>query len=168
VSPFKNSAVSIRSLVQAQCATLGVPAPCNSAGITFGKGVVRLQRVKQPATATDGVVGTIKMSRVSPAQPHLEARVIADVSYGPDPDGDCPLAGTQVVGAIYAAGSLACGTRSGAANCKGDLVLPALSARQCTDVTIVAEHVRIEVYDQRAVGVATSLVARDGVKIANH
>lgn len=165
VPPVKDSSVSTRSLVQAQCVALGVSAPCNNAGINFAKGKVRLNRVRQPDTASDTVMGRIKMSRVFPTQPRLEARVIADVSYGRDPDGDCPLAGTQVVDRLFAKSSMECMKRGGASNCKGDLLLPSLSAPQCTDVAVIAEHLRVEVYDIVAVGTTTSLIARDGLKI---
>ena len=112
------------------------------------------------------MVGQIKMSRVFPPQPRLEARVIGDITYGPDPNGNCPLANTQAPGAIYATGGMDCVTRGGAANCKGILALPALVPPQCTDVSVFVNNAHIAVYDINSPGAVTSLIGRDGLKIA--
>ena len=162
VPVLKGSNVTIRPLVQAQCAG---PVSCNSLQITFGKGKVRILLVKPPSAVGDREVGKIKISRVFRPQPRLVAHVVGDISYGGDPDGDCPLANTQVLGAVYATGTLACETKRGASNCKGILALPAFLPSMCTDVGVVVTNAHIEVYDINAPGSLSSLIARDGVKI---
>jgi len=157
------SGVTMRSIVQAQCPG---PVSCNSLGITFGKGRVSIQLIKPPSLVGDLDVGRIKMSRVFPAQPALQARVIGDVTYGGDPDGDCPLANSQVLGAVYATSTLACVTKRGAANCKGDLALPSLLPSGCTDVGVLVNNAHVEVYDNNAPGSVSSLIGRDGLKIS--
>jgi hypothetical protein len=165
VPVLKGSNVTIRPLVQAQCAG---PVSCNSLQITFGKGKVRILLVKPPSAVGDREVGKIKISRVFRPQPQLIAHVVGDISYGGDPDGDCPLANTQVLGAVYATGTLACETKRGASNCRGILALPAFLPSMCTDVGVVVTNAHIEVYDINAPGSLSSLIARDGVKIKGH
>jgi hypothetical protein len=157
------SGVTMRSIVQAQCAG---PVSCNSLGITFGKGKVTIRLIRPPNLVGELLVGRIKMRRVFPAQPALQARVIGDITYGADPDGDCPLQNTQALGAIYATASLTCITRGGAADCKGDLALPTLLPAACTDVGVLVNNAHIEVYDINAPGSVTSLIGRDGLKIS--
>ena len=156
------SSFTKRSLVQAQCAGA---VSCNSAGITFAKGRVRMRLVHQPNAVGERAIGKIKITRVFPPQPVLEARVVGDVSYGPDPDGDCPLANTQVPGAIYATATLSCVTKRGAANCKGILALPSLFPPTCTDVSVLVTNAHVLVYDTIAAGSSSSLIGRDGIKI---
>jgi hypothetical protein len=156
------SSVTLRPLVQAQCAG---PAPCNSLGLTFGKGKVRIQLVKPPNPVGNRVVGKIQISRVFRPQPALVAKVVGDISYGGDPNGDCPLANTQVLGAVYATSTLSCETKRGASNCKGILALPALIPAKCTDVSVVVTNAHVAVYDIAAPGSPSSLIARDGLKI---
>lgn len=130
---------------------------------------MKVKRSKQPKPAVDRVIGRIKMTRVFPAQPSLEVRVIGDVNYLSDPDGDCPLANTRTTGVVFATGSAAmmdCFVHRGASDCKGEIALPALLAVQCTDVAVLVENVHVEVYDIIAPGAVSSLIARDGMKIA--
>jgi hypothetical protein len=161
----KGSSFTKRSIVQAQCAGA---VPCNGAGITFAKGKVRIQLVKPPNAVGERVVGKIKMTRVFPAQPLLQARVIGDITYGSDPDGDCPLANTQAAAAIYATSTMSCVTKKGASNCKGVLALPALFPATCTDVSVLVNNAHILVYDIAAPGTDSSLIGRDGIKIKAH
>jgi len=108
------------------------------------------------------------MKRVFRPQPELRAQVVGDIAYGGDPDGDCPLANTQVVGAVYATGTMACETKRGAANCKGLLALPAFVPSACTDVGVIVTNAHVEVYDINAPGSLSSLIARDGLMIRGH
>lgn len=163
--PLKKTNSFTRPLVQAQCLSGTTPVPCNAAGITFAKGKVKLKGIKQPKTVKTRLIGEVKISRVFPAQPTLEARVLAELSYGMDPDGDCPLANTQVAAAVVATSQLGCRVSGGASNCQGNFALPTLLAPQCSDVDLIMESVRFEVYDAVAPGSLTSLIARDGLKI---
>jgi uncharacterized repeat protein (TIGR01451 family) len=163
--PLKRTSAFRRPLVQAQCLSGSTPVPCNAAGITFAKGKVKLKGLKQPKLVQSRLVGKVKISRVFPAQATLEARVVADLSYGLDPDGDCPLANTQAIDSVFATSQLGCASRGGASNCQGNLALPALLASQCSDVDLIMENVRFEVYDALAPGSVISLIARDGMKI---
>jgi hypothetical protein len=158
------SGVTMRSIVQAQCAG---PVSCNSLGITFAKGKVRIQLIRPPSLVGDIEVGRIKMNRVFPAQPALEARVVGDITYGADPDGDCPLANTQALGAVYATSRMTCHTRGAASDCKGTLALPTLLPAGCTDVGVLVNNAHIQVYDINAPGSPTSLIGRDGLKISS-
>jgi hypothetical protein len=162
IPSVKGSSNTKRSLVQAQCPG---PVSCNTANVSFAKGRVRIQLVRPPDAVGDRVVGKIKMMRVFPGQGGLRARVVGDVTYGADPDGDCPLANTQVPGAIYAESGMECVTKRGASNCKGILALPGLFLPQCTDVSVLVNNAHVEVYDLAAPGSVSSLIARDGVKI---
>jgi hypothetical protein len=163
VPVIAGSGVTQRSLVQAQCAGA---VPCNALGLTFAKGKARMKVIRPPRLVGNRAVGKITVTRVFPPQPFLEARVVGDVSYGPDPDGDCPLANTQIPGGVYASYRMTCATLGGAANCKGVLAIPALLPPQCTDVGVIVQNAHIEVYDIVAPGTSSSLLARDGVKIA--
>ena len=162
VISLKGSSFTKRSIVQAQCAGA---VSCNSAGITFAKGKVRIQLVKPPNAVGERVVGKIKMTRVFPVQPLLQARVIGDITYGSDPDGDCPLANTQAAAAIYATSTMSCVAKKGASNCKGIVALPALFPAACTDVSVLVNNAHILVYDIAAPGTDSSLIGRDGIKI---
>lgn len=162
IPAVKGSGATVRSLVQAQCTGA---VPCNSLGITFAKGKARVKLIRPPKLVGDRVIGKIKMVRVYPPQPFLEARIEGTIHYGPDPDGDCPLANTVVPNGTYATGRMDCRTKAGAANCKGLLAIPGLFPSQCTDVAVIVENARINVYDINAPGDVTSLIGRDGVKI---
>jgi hypothetical protein len=162
IPQVKGSGLTKRSLVQAQCPG---PISCNSLGITFAKGQVRIQLIRPPDPVGQRVVGKISVKRVFPPQGGLVARVVGDVSYGPDPDGDCPLANTQVAGAIYAESTMTCATKRGAANCKGILALPGLFLPSCTDVSVLVNNAHVQVYDLAAPGAVSSLIGRDGLKI---
>jgi hypothetical protein len=155
---------TIRSFVQAQCPG---PVACDTLGITFGKGSARIQVVRGPNTVGNTVVGTVKMNRVFPAQPLLKAVIVGDVTYGPDPNGNCALANTQALGVTYATADMPCTTRQFASNCKGSLVLPALIPPECTDVGVFVRNAHILVYDINAPGSLSSLIGRDGLKISN-
>jgi hypothetical protein len=125
-----------------------------------------MKLIRPPRLVGNRAVGKITVTRVFPPQPFLEARVVGDVNYGPDPDGDCPLANTQIPGGVYASARMTCATLGGAANCKGVLAIPALLPPQCTDVAVIVQNAHIEVYDIVAPGTSSSLLARDGVQIA--
>jgi hypothetical protein len=162
VPVLSGSGVTHRPLVQAQCAG---PVACNALGLTFAKGKATLQVVRPPNPVGDRVVGKVKLTRVFRPQPDLRAQVVGDISYGGDPDGDCPLANTQLLGAIYATGTLDCDTKRAASDCQGILALPTLIPPECTDVGVVVTNAHINVYDNIAPGSLSSLIARDGVKI---
>ena len=163
--PITSTSTFRRPLVQAQCLSGTVPVNCNAAGITFAKGKAKLRRMKQPKMVQNRVVGIVTIARVFPAQQQLEARAIADVAYGMDPDGDCPLANTQSIGTVFATGRLSCLPGGGAANCHGNLARSSLTPPECSDVNLTLENVSFEVYDLFAPGSPSSLIARDGTKI---
>jgi hypothetical protein len=148
-------------LAMAQCPG---PVPCNTAGITFERGSVRLKKVKEPDPIFSTFIGTISLQGVLPPQTNLDAVVSARVSYGPDPTGNCPVANTQAVLNPWATSSLTC-TSSGfgfLTNCRGDLNLAALVPLQCSDVDMIFEDVRTQVYEAGLVGTTAGLIARDG------
>jgi len=148
-------------LAMAQCPG---PVPCDTGGITFQRGSVRIRKVKQPDPIYSTFIGTISLQGVLPAQTNLDAVVSARVSYGADPNGNCPLANTQTVLNPWATSSLTC-IASGFGfftNCRGDLNLAALVPLQCSDVDMVFEDVRTQVYEAGLVGTTAGLIARDG------
>jgi len=113
--------VSFRKpLVQAQCVTGGSAWPCVP-GTTFDRGKVRLRRLTQRRMVTNLIVGKVTISRVFPARARLEARLTADLSYGPDPDSDCLLANTQLLGSTVATSTLNCHIGQGTSSCQGTL-----------------------------------------------
>ena len=148
-------------LAMAQCPG---PVPCNTGGITFQGGSVRLKKVKEPDPIFSTFIGTIRLQGVLPPQTNLDAVVSARVSYGSDPNGNCPVANTQAVLSPWATSSLTCTVSEFGflANCHGDLNLASLVPVQCSDVDMIFEDVRTQVYEAGLVGVTTGLIARDG------
>ena len=159
-----------QGLVQAQCPVLGVPQPCDP-GTIFGRGTFRIKRLKQPKLLFNQGVGRIRMLNVSPPQPFgLDAKVSGLVSFGNDPDSDCPLANTQtLVDPLFTATMTCVTVTSGlASNCKGLLQYPnpsAIPPATCTDVTFIVENVQAEVYEDGSVGDPSALVARNGITV---
>ena len=148
-------------LAMAQCPG---PVPCNTSGITFERGSVRLKKVKEPDPIYNAHIGTIRLQNVLPPQTNLDAVVSARVSYGPDPNGNCPVANTQVLLNPWATSSLNCSLPGFGflTNCHGDLNLASLVPPQCADVDMIFEDVRTQVYESGLVGVSGGLIARDG------
>jgi hypothetical protein len=130
----------------------------------FARGKAKLKAISQPRVVANRLVGNVKLVRVFPAQATLYARAIADLSYGPDPDGDCALANTQAPATIVATSQLGCRLIGRASNCKGNFATSSLLPPECSDVHLIMENVRFEVYDAFAPGSVTSLLARDGLK----
>jgi hypothetical protein len=148
-------------LVVAQCPG---PSPCNTSGITFTRGDVWLDKVKQPGPVFTSLVGRVSLRGVIPPQDNLDVVVSAKISYGPDPNANCPLANTQAVVSPWATSTLVC-TPSGFGFytlCRGQLNLVSLVSPVCSDVDIIIEDLRTEVYESGFVGDPGRIIARDG------
>jgi hypothetical protein len=119
----------------------------------------------QPNAVASRLMGSIKIVRVFPAQTALQGWAIADLFYGPDPNGNCALANTAVPDSIVATAQLNCRTSGRASHCRGNFVASTLLPPECSDVHLTMEGVHFEVYDSFAPGSTTSLLARDGLKV---
>jgi hypothetical protein len=161
---------SRQGLVQAQCPVLGVPQPCDNS-VIFKRGTFRFKRLKQPKLLFNQGVGRIRMLGVSPPQPFgLDAKISGLVSYGSDPDTDCPLANTQtLIDPLFTATMTCTTTVDGLfSNCKGLLQYPSPSAippATCTDATFIVEDIQAEVYEDGSVGNPAGLIARNGIAV---
>lgn len=166
----RGTAGSRQGLVQAQCPVLGVPQPCDPS-VVFKRGTFRIKRLKQPKLLFNQGVGRIRMLGVSPPQPFgLDAQISGLVSFGNDPDSDCPLANSQTsIDPLFTATMTCVTTTDGLfSNCKGLLQYPSPSAippATCTDVTFVVENVQAEVYEDGSVGDPDGLIARNGIAV---
>lgn len=143
------------------------PVPCNTSGITFDRGSVRIRKIKQPDPVFSSYIGTVSLQGIIPPRANLSAAMSARVSYGTDPNGNCPLANTQAVLNPWATSSLTCTESSYSffsfyTGCRGDLNLVALVPPECSDVDLIVEDIRTEVFEAGMVGVTASLIARDG------
>lgn len=154
-------------LVPAQCLSGGTPMSCNVSGITFGRGQVKLSNLKQSQLTVSTSIGSVGLQEVTPAQERLDARLSAVLSYGPDPDANCPLAKTQVVATPWATSSMVClpGFSLFTTGCRGELHLTSLAPPECSDVDVIVEDFSVEVYESGFAGDSTRLIARDGQAI---
>jgi hypothetical protein len=150
----------VSRLVLAQCPG---PAPCDSSGISFTRGDVSFQ-IRKPGPVFSSQVGRISLSGVVPPVSNLSAVVSARVSYGPDPNGDCPVASTQSVVNPWATSSLSCvaSERDFLTSCSGEIHLTSLLPVECSDVDIIIEDLSTEVYESGFAGISSRLIARDG------
>lgn len=155
------TSAQISRLVVAQCPG---PAPCNTSGITFSRGDVWFHKVKQPGPVFSTLVGRVSLQGVIPPQDNLEAVVSARVSYGPDPNGNCPVANTQVVASPWATSTLVCVPAGFGffTLCRGQVHLASLVPAECSDVDIVVEDLRTAVYEFGFAGDPARIIARDG------
>ena len=166
----KGSGSTRNFLVQAQCLNGLVPVPCDPT-IVFKNGFFRIKRIKQPnLVGPSTAVGKIRMQGVNPPQPNgLQAHLTGLVSYGSDPDSDCPLANTQVLADPLFTAQMTCVTQSPgiASNCKGLLQLPfgGNTTPPCSDVTFTIENLQAEVYEDGSVGNPAALIARNGIRV---
>jgi hypothetical protein len=142
-------------------------APCNVSGITFTRGEVRLDPLKQSDLMFTTSIGRVALRAVSPPQTGLQARLSATLSYGPDPNLDCPEANSQVVVNPWATSSLTCIPAGFAfwAPCAGEVRLTSVTAPECADVDVIVENIAAEVYENGFVGDLTHRIARDGLAI---
>ena len=150
----------VSRLVLAQCPG---PAPCDSSGISFTRGDVSFQ-IRKPGPVYSSKVGRISLSGVVPPVTNLSAVVSARISYGTDPNGDCPVARTQAVLNPWATSSLSCAPSEFdfLTSCSGEIHLTSLVPVECADVDIVIEDLSTDVYESGFVGISDRLVARDG------
>ena len=142
-------------------------APCNAAGITFTTGEVSLDKLKQSDLMFTTVIGRVALHAVSPPQTGLQARLSATLSYGPDPNLDCPQANSQVVVNPWATSSLTCIPAGFGfwAPCAGEVQLTAVTPPECGDVDVIVENISAEVYESGFVGDPTHRIARDGLVV---
>jgi hypothetical protein len=161
---------SRQGLVRAQCPVFGIPQPCNPA-TNFSRGSFRIKKLKQPKLLFNQGVGHIRIQGVTPPKPSgLDATLSGLVSFGADPDSDCPLANTQTLIDPLFTATMTCVVASGgfASNCKGLLQYPSPSAippATCTDVTFVVENVAAQIYEDGSVGNPAALIARNGITV---
>ncbi len=147
-------------LVRAQCA--GVP--CDPT-IDFTGGTAQLKRVKQPKAVSNTEFGRININGVTPLPvAPLTALVSGSQVYGPDPDADCPLANTQVMG-VFGTSTMTCIPQGPAAKCRGKLFFASATPVQCSDVLRTITDITVEVYDSASVGDPSGLIAVPGMAI---
>ena len=150
----------IARLVPELCGSL----PCNVSGITFTRGQARISGLKQSKLVFNSKIGRIVLQDVVPPPAGLQAQLSATLSYGADPNGDCPQANSQVTVSPWATSSLTCTPTFGFfAPCRGDLYVTAGTPPECTDVDVIVENIAAEVYEAGFVGDPTHRIARDGL-----
>src|SRR5215470_18763377 len=64
--------------------------PCNASHISFTRGEIRLLKLKQSDLMFNTEIGRVALHAVSPPQKGLQAQLSATLSYGPDPNSNCP------------------------------------------------------------------------------
>jgi len=141
--------------------------PCNVSGISFTRGDIRIPKLKQSDLMFATSIGHTSLQEVIPPQPGLQVRLTATLSYGPDPNGDCPQANTQVVVSPWATSSLVCLPPGFGflTPCRGELFVTAVTPPQCTDVDIIVENISAEVFENGFAGDPTHRIARDGLAV---
>lgn len=150
-------------MVRAFCTT----GPCAPA-INFESGSALLNRMKQPKPLSRRKVGRIRMVRVqsTPLPSALSTEVTARFVWDTvDPDGDCPVLGSDSVQTLATA-SLFCKPQGTHATCGGDLLVPVgLIDPRCTDVRLTLHDIKFDVYQFGQVGVEEARVATDGISV---
>lgn len=151
----------IARLVPDLCGAL----PCNVSGINFSGGEAHLRKLRQADLVFSSKVGNVALHGVIPPPSGLQAQVTATLSYGADPNGDCPEANSQVTVSPWATSTLTCNPPpfSFYAPCRGDLYVSATTTPQCADVDVIVENITVEVYESGFVGDPTRRVGRDGL-----
>jgi hypothetical protein len=139
--------------------------PCNVSGISFTRGEVRLSKLKQSDLIYTTSIGRVALHAVSPPQGGLQAQLSATLSYGPDPNLDCPRANSQVVVSPWATSSLTCLPAGFGffAPCQGELRLTAVTPPECADVDVIVENISAAVYESGFAGDPAHRIARDGL-----
>jgi hypothetical protein len=158
----RGTAGYIARLVPELCGAL----PCNVSGITFAGGEAHLSNLRQSNLVYNSKIGQIVLHNVIPPPTGgLQAQITATLSYGADPNGDCPQANSQVTISPWATSTLVCTPPpfSFYAPCRGDLYVTAVTPPQCTDVDVIVENITVEVYERGFVGDPTRRIARDGL-----
>jgi len=161
IAQTKGASGYIARLVPELCGAL----PCNVSGINFTRGEARLSSLKQSDLVFNSKIGRVVLHEVVPPPKGLQAQLSATLSYGADPNGNCPQANSQVTISPWATSSLTCipPPFSFFAPCKGDLHVTAITAPECTDVNVIVENITAEVYESGFVGDPTRRVALDGL-----
>lgn len=151
----------VARLVPELCGAL----PCNVSGINFARGEARLSTLRQSDLVFNSKIGRVVLQQVIPPPTGLQARLSATLSYGADPNGNCPQAGSQVTVSPWATSTLTCVPPPFAfyAPCRGDLHIAAVTDPQCADVDVIVENITAEVFESGFVGDPTRRIARDGL-----
>jgi len=157
----KGTSGYVARLVPELCGAL----PCNVSGISFTRGEAHLKGLSQSELVYNSKIGRIVLQDVVPPPTGLQAQLSATLSYGADPNGDCPQANSQVTVSPWATSSLTCvPTGFGFfAPCRGDLYMTAVTPPECTDVDVIVENIGAEVYESGFLGDPTHRIARDGL-----
>ena len=139
--------------------------PCNVSGISFTRGEVHLRGLRQTDLVFNTKIGRIALENVIPPPTGLQAELSATLSYGNDPNGDCPQANSQVTVSPWATSSLTCVPPPFGfyAPCRGEVHVTAITSAECADVDVIVESITAEVYERGFVGDPTHRIARDGV-----
>ncbi len=139
--------------------------PCNVSQISFTKGEVHLRGLKQKDLVFNTKIGRIALQDVIPPPSGLQAQLSATLSYGADPNGNCPLANSQVTVSPWATSSLTCILPPFGffAPCRGEVHVSAITASECADVDVIVENITAEVFERGFVGDPSHRIARDGV-----
>jgi len=163
IAQTRGTSVYVARLVPELCGG----EPCNVSGISFTRGDVRVKKLKQTDLIFSTSIGWVALQAVSPPQTGLQARLSATLSYGADPNVDCPLANSQVVVNPWATSTLTCLPAGFAfwAPCTGELHLTGVTSSQCSDVDIIVENITAEVYENGFAGDPTRRIARDGLAL---
>jgi hypothetical protein len=161
VAQTKGTAGYIARLVPEMCGAL----PCNVSGIGFSRGEARLSSLKQETLTFNSKIGRIVLQEVSPPQTTMQAQLSATLTYGTDPNGDCPQANSQVTVSPWATSSLTCDPPlfEFYAPCRGDLHVTAVTAPQCADVDVVVDNITAEVFEGGFLGDPSRRIALDGL-----
>lgn len=161
IGQTRGTAGYITRLVPELCGSI----PCNASGISFTRGEARLTKLKAADLVFNSKVGRVVLQQVIPPQPGLQAQLTATLSYGADPNGNCPQANSQVVVSPWATSTLICPPPGFGffQPCRGDLHVTAVTPPDCSDVDVIVENITAEVYESGFVGDPTRRVARDGL-----
>jgi hypothetical protein len=160
----RNTTAARMRLVRAQCTT----GPC-APQFNFKRGDMQIRSVKNPKPVGDRRFGKVSIvgldAGLATPPATLDAVVSGTQTFGPDPDGDCALAGTQVTG-TFGTSSMICNISAFAlGRCRGDLFFTSLLPPQCSDVRRTIEDISVEIYEGGFAGDVTRRIATVGMLI---
>jgi hypothetical protein len=164
IAQTRGTAGYIARLVPELCGSV----PCNVSGISFTSGEIRLKKLKQSNLMYSTSIGRVALQEVIPPQGALQAQLTATLSYGPDPNLDCPQANSQVVVSPWATSSFTCIPAGFGffTYCRGELLVTAVTPPECEDVDVIVENISAAVYESGFAGDPAHRIASDGLAVA--